>query len=211
MFEERLFRYLVMLVMAVAVASLVFIVVTGANAQEIQWQEHAQTVTLKMQEFRYKFSYPQGWFISATDPAYVSVQNVAPSDGRVDDLAEGFVKVSFVVDPKANPNVLLHGNGEPAIINGLTWRRLIHSGEAAGDRSITLETVRDGAVFRIYAYIARTGGHGSLFDRQVAIVNQIVASLQFEPVIQYKTIPGIPTYPAQGKPEATPIGLPRAP
>ena len=213
MFGKKLFqfRYPAVLLLMVTIAGLMLLVASEANAQERPWQEYSQTVMLKTNEFHYRFGYPQGWFVSAPDPTYVSVQNVAPSDAREDDLPEGFVKASFMLDPKADPGNLLHGEGESLTLNDITWRRMIRSGEAAGDISITFETVRGGVVFRVYAYIARTGGSGPIFNRQLATANQILASLRIDPVIQHEVIPGAPTFPPEGKPEATPMGSPRVP
>lgn len=213
MFGEKFsqFRYPAVLLLVTAIASLTLLVASEAKAQERPWQEYTQTVILKTNEFHYRFRYPQGWFVSTPDPAYVSVQNVAPSDSRQYDLPEGFVKVSFMLDPKADPGNLLHGEGESFTLNDITWRRMIRLGEAAGDTSMTFETVRDGVVFRVYVYIARTGGSGPIFNKQLATVNQVLASLRIDPVIQHKVIPGAPAFPPEGKPEATPMGSPRVP
>lgn len=201
--------HLLISVSIMALAATMLLVATGANAQKEQWQEHTQTVLLKTEEFRYSFSYPQGWFINIPDPTYVSIQNAMT--GRERDLPEGFVKISFMLDPKANPAELLHGQGKPLTINGIAWQHVIRSDEAAGDRSMTLETVHEGVVFRISVYMARTGTSGPLFERQLATVNHILASFKIEPTIHHGTIPGAPTFPPQGKPRATPMGSPMVP
>lgn len=212
MFAKKLsqFRFAALPALVLAIVIPTQLVGEG-SAQGGPWQQYAQSVILKTSEFQYTFSYPQEWLVDTQDPTYVSVQNVAPSDGGQGELPEGFVKVGFTLDPQADPGNLLHGEGEVLNLNDITWRRVVRSGEAAGDTSITLETVHGGIVFRVYAYIARTGGSGSLFNRQLATVNRIIASLRISPEVQHKVIPGAPAFPPEGKPEATPIGSPRVP
>jgi hypothetical protein len=202
--------FVVIPVLVVAIVAMTQLI-GKAGEQERPWKEYTQTAILKTNEFNYRFSYPEGWFVNSADPIYVNVQNVAPSNARQDELPEGFVKVSFMLDPKADPENLLHGEGELINLNDITWRRMERSGEAAGDISITLETVHGGIVFRVYAYIAGTGGSGPLFERQLATVNQIIASLRIDPVVEHQVIPGAPTFPPEGKPQATPVGSPRVP
>jgi hypothetical protein len=146
------------------------------SGQPSAWQTYTFTVTLKQKKTGLSFSYPQAWYLEPHQDGYlVILQNVDPSNDS-GAMPEGFVKLSFAVDPKGRADVL---QGESIAINGIPWRREIRSGEIAGDRSMTLETVHDGTVYRVYAYIAGTGGSGPLFESQVATVDQIIGSFKF--------------------------------
>ena len=66
-------------------------------------------------------------------------------------------------------------------IHQVIWHRQITTGGSAGDRTTTLETAREGLVYRIQTYIAGTGGKGPVFDYQVAVLNRMVNSFTFGP------------------------------
>ncbi|WP_376792362.1 hypothetical protein [Thermoflexus sp.] len=157
------------------------------------WQRQQQSFMLKDKEIRFSFLYPKGWVVIAHPDGYlVHVQNIPPFDHPADvpgGLSEGFVKISFMLDPKANPEAL---QGEEVSINGIPWKQTIESGGMAGDRSITLETVRDGMVFRIHAYITGTGGEGPLFESHLATLTQMIHSLAFEPAAPLERPPDAP-------------------
>jgi len=179
------------------------------------WADHTHTVLLKDRELTFTFAYPANWHLRSDPGAYyVSVQNVAPfldPNEVPGGLDNGFVKVSFMVDPKTDAGEAGRSGGEVLQINGLTWRRLEASGGLEGDRSITLETVHGGFVVRAYAYITRTTGKPGLLEAQLLVVEKILNSLRLSAVVQHDDIPGAPPYPPGGKPEATPIGEPRVP
>ncbi len=214
-------------IVAPALASLLFIVaLVGPQAQsgrsqagepipQVEWETYSARVLLKDREVQFSFAYPRGWYLIAEPEGYYfTIQNVPPFNDPSEvpgGLPEGFVKVSFMVDPKARAGDLFQQAGETISLNGLTWRQTVSRGGKDGDLTVTLETVLDGVVFRVYAYIARTGGEGPVFERQVATLNEILSRLQVQPIIQHETIPGAPPYPAGGKPEATPMGKPRIP
>lgn len=168
---------------------------------EVAWQHHQQSFILKDKEVRFSFSYPEGWVVIAHPDGYlVHVQNIPPFDNPADvpgGLSEGFVKISFMLDPRADPGKL---SGESVLIHGIPWKQRIDSGGIAGDQSLTLETVRDGVVFRIYAYIMGTGVKGPLFERHLATLTQMVSSLAFEPTVPLERPPDAPPLPENGKP-----------
>ncbi len=168
------------------------------------WQTYQQSFILKDKEIRFSFAYPQGWDITAHPDGYlIHVQNVAPFNNPASlpgGLPAGFVKISFMVDPKADLSQSLQGTA--VSINGVSWKQATDSGGISGDRSMTLETVRDGVVFRIYAYIVGTGGKGSLFEGHLATLNQMIDSLTFQPTIPLEQPPDAPPPPVNGKPVA---------
>lgn len=168
---------------------------------EAAWRRHQQSFVLKDKEVRFSFLYPEGWVVIAHPDGYlVHVQNIPPFDNPADvpgGLFEGFVKISFMLDPKTDPGRL---SGENVLINGIPWKQEIDAGGIAGDQSMTLETVRDGLVFRISTYIMGTGGKGPLFERHLATLTQMIGSLAFEPTVPLERPPDAPLPSQNGKP-----------
>ncbi|WP_376791300.1 hypothetical protein [Thermoflexus sp.] len=156
---------------------------------------------LKDKEIRFSFLCPKGWVVIVHPDGYlVHVQNISPFDHPADvpgGLSGGFVKISFMLDPKANPEKL---QGEDVWINGIPWKQTINAGGISGDHSMTLETVRDGMVFRIYTYITGTGGKGPLFESHLATLTQMIHSLAFEPTVPPERPLEVPPPPANGRP-----------
>jgi hypothetical protein len=156
----------------------------AAASQNIQadgWETLHQSFTLKDKEVRLSLSYPKGWTVIAHPEGFiVHLQNTPPFDHPAKapgGLREGFVKISFMVDPKARePNL----SGREVQIAGLLWRETIESGGIAGDQSLTLETSQDGIVFRIYAYITGTQNQRPLLEYHLETVRRIIQSFQFE-------------------------------
>ncbi|PIW20295.1 MAG: hypothetical protein COW33_02770 [Anaerolineae bacterium CG17_big_fil_post_rev_8_21_14_2_50_57_27] len=168
-----------------------------------EWGTYSQSFILKDKKISFSFNYPKGWEVIAhPDGFVVHVQNVAPFDNPANvsgGLPEGFVKISFMLDPKANPAKPL--SGEDVSINGVLWKQTLATGDLAGDRSMTLEMVRDGVVFRIYTYIVGTGGERVLFERHVATLDKVIVSLTFESTVPLERPPDAPPVPAEGKPK----------
>jgi len=175
---------------------------TSEWLQRAVWETHSQSVILKDKEIRFSFAYPRGWHIEAKPDSFqVTVQNVAPFNNPAEvpgGLAEGFVKIGFMLDPKADPRSLRPG-GKATLINNLPWQQWDEMGELAGDYSRTLETIHEGVVFRIYTYIARTGGRGPAFDRYDAALGQMINSLKIEPALPLDRPPDAPPLPPDGK------------
>jgi len=48
----------------------------------------------------------------------------------------------------------------------------------SGDRALAMETVKDGLVFRVSAFVDATGGKGNAFDRQAAVIEYMINNLQ---------------------------------
>jgi hypothetical protein len=167
------------------------------------WVNYSQTFIFKDKQITISFQYPNGWEVIAHPDSYmVHVQNVAPFDNVATvpgGIPNGFAKISFMFDPKANPAASL--SGEDVSINGTEWKQTLGTGEGAGDRSVTLETVQDGVVFRVYTYIVGTGGDKALLDHQAATLDKMVASLTVDSVIPLDRPPDAPPAPVNGKPK----------
>jgi hypothetical protein len=134
----------------------------------------------KNKEYSVIISYPGNWYLDPhSDASLTLVQNVPPFNNPTEvpgGLPEGVAKIQFMIDPNADPNAL---RGEKVTINGITWYRQVAFGGIAGDRSMTLETMHDGFVYRIQTYITDTGGKGPIFDYQAAILDQMIQSFRF--------------------------------
>lgn len=187
----------------------------GEPMAQVAWETYSARVLLKDREVLFSFAYPRGWYLVAEPEGYYfAVQNIPPFNDPSEvpgGLPEGFVKVGFMVDPKARAGDVFQQAGETISLNGLTWRQTLSRGGKDGDLTVTLETVLDGVVFRVYGYITRTGGKGPIFEQHLATLHEIFNRLQVQPIIQHETIPGAPPYPTGGKPKATPVGKPRVP
>ena len=176
---------------------------TDSAEQQSQIERAAfhQSLVLKDKVIPFNFSYPKGWqVVDHPDSLQVSIQNVPPFNNPKElpgGLPEGFAKISFMIDPKMDPSDLKQG--EAKIINGITWQEHIGVGAASGDRSLTLETVREGVVFRIYTNIAGTKGDAALLEKHATTLDQIVNSLTFEPAIPLERPPDAPPPPPDGK------------
>ena len=175
--------------------------VSAEQQSQIEWEAFHQSLVLKDKVIPFNFSYPKGWHIvDHPDSLQVSIQNVPPFNNPNElsgGLSEGFVKISFMIDPKMNPSDLKQG--EAKVINGITWQEHVGVGEASGDRSLTLETVHEGVIFRIYTYIAGTKGDTALLENHATTLDQIVNSLTFEPTIPLERPPDAPPPPPDGK------------
>jgi len=175
--------------------------VSAEQQSQIEWEAFHQSLVLKDKVIPFNFSYPKGWHIvDHQDSLQVSIQNVPPFNNPNElsgGLPEGFVKISFMIDPKMNPSDL--NQGEAKVINGITWQEHVGVGEASGDRSLTLETVHEGVIFRIYTYIAGTKGDAALLENHATTLDQIVNSLTFEPTIPLERPPDAPPPPPDGK------------
>ena len=175
--------------------------VSAEQQSQIEWEAFHQSLVLKDKVIPFNFSYPKGWHIvDHQDSLQVSIQNVPPFNNPNElsgGLPEGFVKISFMIDPKMNPSDLKQG--EAKVINGITWQEHVGVGEASGDRSLTLETVHEGVIFRIYTYIAGTKGDAALLENHVTTLDKIVNSLTFEPTIPLERPPDAPPPPPDGK------------
>ncbi len=148
--------------------------------QQLGFKGQTFWTRIKNKEYSVIISYPSNWYLDPhSDASLTFVQNVAPFNNPAEvpgGLPEGFAKFSFMIDPNANQNAL---QGEEVTINGVTWYRQVASGELAGDRTTTLETVHGGLVYRIHTYITGTGGQGPIFDYQAAILDQMIQSVRF--------------------------------
>lgn len=175
---------------------------------------YSNSVLLKDKEIRFSFVYPSTWhLIEGSDGYIITVQNVPPFNNLTEiagGLPEGFVKVSFMVDPKMDPREVFV-RGEQVSINGQGWQRRITTGESFGDYEVQFETVVENVVLRIYGYVALTHGKPLLKERQTFEVDQIAGSIKIEPTIFLDNPPGAPAFPPDGKPQATPAGKPRVP
>ncbi|MEJ5241614.1 MAG: hypothetical protein WHS87_10495 [Anaerolineales bacterium] len=210
-------KYFLVLIALMMVSGWMFSSNAGdlLDAKEMQPRTvYSNSVLLKDKEIRFSFAYPSTWhLIREADGYIVTVQNVSQFNNPAelgDGLPEGFVKVGFMVDPKAKPRDIF-SQGEQISINGQTWQRRITTAESFGDYEVQLETVVEGVVLRIYGYVALTRGNPLLQERQIFEVEQIANSIRIEPVIFLDSPPGVPTFPPDGKPQATPIGQPRVP
>jgi hypothetical protein len=175
--------------------------VSAEQQSQIEWEAFHQSLVLKDKVIPFNFSYPKGWHVvDHSDSLQVSIQNVPPFNNPNElsgGLPEGFAKISFMIDPKMNPSDLKQG--EAKVINGITWQEHVGVGEASGDRSLTLETVHEGVIFRIYTYIAGTKGDAALLENHATTLDQIVNSLTFEPTIPLERPPDAPPPPPDGK------------
>jgi hypothetical protein len=175
--------------------------VSAEQQSQIEWEAFHQSLVLKDKVIPFNFSYPKGWHVvDHPDSLQVSIQNVPPFNNPNElsgGLPEGFAKISFMIDPKMNPSDLKQG--EAKVINGITWQEHVGVGEASGDRSLTLETVHEGVIFRIYTYIAGTKGDAALLENHVTTLDQILNSLTFEPTIPLERPPDAPPPPPDGK------------
>lgn len=175
--------------------------VSAEQQSQIEWEVLHQSLVLKDKVIPFNFSYPKGWHVvDHPDSLQVSIQNVPPFNNPNElsgGLPEGFAKISFMIDPKMNPSDLKQG--EAKVINGITWQEHVGVGEASGDRSVTLETVHEGVIFRIYTYIAGTKGDAALLENHATTLDQIVNSLTFEPTIPLERPPDAPPPPPDGK------------
>ena len=174
---------------------------SAEQQSQIEWETFHQSLVLKDKVIPFNFSYPKGWqVVDHPDSLQVSIQNVPPFNNPKElsgGLPEGFAKISFMIDPKMNPSDLKQG--EAKVINGITWQEHVGVGEASGDRSLTLETVQEGVIFRIYTYIAGTKGDAALLENHATTLDQIVNSLTFEPTIPLERPPDAPPPPPDGK------------
>jgi len=187
----------------------------SVNAKGMQAQTiYSNSVLLKNKEIRFSFVYPSEWHLVQGPGGYViTVQNVPPFNNITEvtgGLPEGFVKVSFMVDPKANPQEVF-SRGEQVSMNGRSWQRGVTTGESFGDYEVWLETVVDDVVLRIYGYVALTHGKTWLQERQAFEVDRIAGSIKIEPPVFLNNPPAAPAFPPNGKPQATPSGKPRVP
>ena len=175
--------------------------VSAEQQSQIEWEVFHQSLVLKDKVIPFNFSYPKGWHVvDHPESLQVSIQNVPPFNNPKElpgGLPEGFAKISFMIDPKMNPSDLKQG--EAKVINGITWQEHVGVGEASGDRSVTLETVHEGVIFRIYTYIAGTKGDAALLENHATTLDQIVNSLTFEPTIPLERPPDAPPPPPDGK------------
>ncbi len=148
--------------------------------QQLGFKGQTFWTRVKNKDYSVIISYPSNWYLDPhSDASLTLVQNVPPFNNAAEvpgGLPEGFAKFSFMIDPNANQNAL---QGEKVTINGVTWNRQVASGELAGDRTMTLETVHDGLVYRIHSFVTGTGGKGPIFDYQAAILDQMIQSFRF--------------------------------
>jgi hypothetical protein len=124
-------------------------------------------------------AYPSTWYLDPNaDASHILAQNVPPNG-----LApEGFAKFEVWIDSGAvsertNPSAL---QGERVTINNVTWYRRSESDKTTGNRTVTLETVHDGLVYRIQTLNSGTGGKGPLFEYQATILDWMVNSVLLE-------------------------------
>ncbi len=126
-------------------------------------------------------TYPGNWYFDPnSDGAHILVQNVSPFDDPSNvpgGLPEGFARFTFNIETQATPTA---PRGEQATINDVIWYRRVMSGGAAGDRTVMLETVYNGLVYRIQNYISGTGGKGPLFEYQATILDSMVSSFRIQ-------------------------------
>jgi len=149
--------------------------------EQIEWEALDHTVSTKLKDISFSIIYPKGWYLyPVTDQDYsLIIQTLEPNPNINDHpLPDGFVKIEYMVDVKADPNNLLNGEGSQVVINGRTWQQEINSGGIYGDRTLVMETAVDGTVFRVSAFIHSTRDKGNAFNRQVALIEYMINNLQ---------------------------------
>ncbi len=172
----------------------------GHQAQ-VDWVTYQKAFILKDKVLPFTFYYPKSWqIIDHKNSLDVSFQNIPqfdnPNDVK-DELSNGFVKISFMIDPKADPSNLQEG--ETISINGFTWIKAINSSEISGDLSMTFETTYEGVVLRIYTFISGTKGNDLLLENYSAELDRMVMSLKPETTIQLERPLDAPLPPVNGK------------